>query len=235
MNSSPNRDFLLDEDQELELQDNQATTTNRSQPPLPLIERLRLRREEASAEVAGADATVTTDNNNTKSSYELELEKGKKGNILCNIKNRDILIKKVRELEDLLKTTNALNDEENNSCPICLEEITNGIVILKCAHKFCPQCYASHARVDNKCPLCRDEFADKPKKNIPMPDLVRNSIVDHLFQNTSQGETQYFKTLATSTKMKSFEDSVRNIQYLTKENCRLTANLVIKWYADNQN
>ena len=30
------------------------------------------------------------------------------------------------------------------------------------------------------------------QKNIPMPDLVRNSIVDHLFQNTSQGETQYF-------------------------------------------
>jgi len=203
MNSSANREFLLDEDQD--------ATTNRPPPPPP----------------------PPPDNNHTKSSYELE--KGKKGNILCNIKNRDILIKKVRELEDLLKTNNALNDQENNTCPICLEEITNGIVVLKCAHKFCPHCYASHARVDNKCPLCRDEFADKPKKNIPMPDLVRNSIVDHLFQNTSQGETQYFKTLATSTKMKSFEDSVRNIQYLTKENCRLTANLVIKWYAANQN
>jgi len=161
-------------------------------------------------------------------SYELSYSA--KGIVLCNVKNRDILVNKVLELENIMKMNKALNDEENNTCPVCMEPFTNGVVVLKCSHKFCPSCYASHARVDNRCALCRDEFADKPKKIESMPKEVRDSIVNNLFENTPNGEIEYFKQMATGIKMKSLDEAVKSLQYLTKENCKLSCKGVIKWY-----
>lgn len=161
------------------------------------------------------------------------LEYGSKGIVICNRKNRDILVAKVQELESLIKTSKALNDTEDNSCPVCMDPIINGIVVLKCTHKLCPSCYASQARVDNKCPLCRDEFAVKPKTTDPMPDQVRDSLINALFENTPDGEAAYFKRLATSIKMKSIDEAVKSLQYVTKENCKLTCSQIIKWYSSN--
>lgn len=43
-------------------------------------------------------------------------------------------------------------------CAICMEPM-RGKVTLKCSHELCPECFAQHARVNNECPFCRDEFA----------------------------------------------------------------------------
>ena len=157
------------------------------------------------------------------------LEYGRGGNIICNKKNRDILVTKIKELENLKKSSEIMN-EEDNECPICMEPIVNGIVVLKCAHKLCPECYAKHSRVNNKCPMCRDEFSEKPKIASPMPDETRDSIVDRLFENTTDGEDKYFEKMATSIKMKSLEEATKSLKYLTKTNCKLTCIGVINWY-----
>jgi hypothetical protein len=169
--------------------------------------------------------------NKLNESYGLEY--GSKGIVICNKKNRDILVAKVKELESLLKTSKALNNTEDNTCPVCMDPIINGVVVLKCTHKLCPSCYASHSRVNNKCPMCRDEFAEKPKTTDPMPDQVMVSLINGLFENTPHGEDAYFKTLATSIKMKSIEESIRTLRYVTKENCKLTCSQIIKCYSAN--
>lgn len=161
------------------------------------------------------------------------LEYGSVGQVKCNAKNRDILVAKLIELENIIKTNKALNNVENNTCPICMEPITNGIVVLKCEHKLCPNCYACHARVNNTCPMCRDEFAEKPKTTDPMPDQIRDDIVNTLFQNTPGGKNEYFTRVATSIKMKSLDEAVKTLTYLTTENCKLTCIGVIKWYDAN--
>jgi len=161
------------------------------------------------------------------------LEYGVGGQVKCNAKNRDILVQKLNELENTIKTNKALNSTENNTCPVCMEPITNGIVVLKCEHKLCPNCYACHARVNNTCPMCRDEFAEKPKTTDPMPDQIRDAVVNALFQNTPGGQNEYFKRIATSIKMKSLDEAVKTLTYLTTENCKLTCIGVIKWYDAN--
>ena len=161
------------------------------------------------------------------------LEYGSVGQVKCNAKNRDILVAKLIELENTIKTNKALNNVENNTCPICMEPITNGIVVLKCEHKLCPNCYACLARVNNTCPMCRDEFAEKPKTTDPMPDQIRDAVVNTLFQNTPGGQNEYFTRIATSIKMKSLEEAVKTLTYLSTENCKLTCIGVIKWYDAN--
>ena len=45
-----------------------------------------------------------------------------------------------------------------------------------------------------------------------MPDQVMVSLINGLFENTPHGEDAYFKTLATSIKMKSIEESKTRVE-----------------------
>jgi hypothetical protein len=160
------------------------------------------------------------------------------GTVVCNAKNRNIMLQKIAELETtttrmnlmLKESRGELGGEHDDNCPICLEPINNGLVILKCNHRFCPSCFAQHSRVANNCPMCRDEFSTKPKTVVPMPRHVRESIINSLFEHAPHGEIAYFNRLVTSIKMKSFEDAVKSLQYVTKNNCTLSCKGVIAWY-----
>lgn len=45
---------------------------------------------------------------------------------------------------------------EENTCPICYESMQEkGVCTTKCKHKFCTQCFITHTRQKNDCPLCR--------------------------------------------------------------------------------
>ena len=52
------------------------------------------------------------------------------------------------------------------TCCICMEEsaMQKGQAKLDCGHTYCISCFTQHARISNKCPLCRDSFAPEPKK-----------------------------------------------------------------------
>ena len=51
-------------------------------------------------------------------------------------------------------------------CCVCMDEeaTQKGQAKLDCGHTYCISCFAQHARLSNKCPLCRDVFAPKPKE-----------------------------------------------------------------------
>jgi len=52
------------------------------------------------------------------------------------------------------------DSQEQRSCPICLNEISQeDEALLKCNHRFCSKCIQDWAKVTNKCPLCKSEFA----------------------------------------------------------------------------
>ena len=58
---------------------------------------------------------------------------------------------------------------ENDSCPICLENIDNGIVKYQCTHKYCSDCIKHW---HNLCPLCRADkkvTIDNNTSNIIIP------------------------------------------------------------------
>ena len=44
----------------------------------------------------------------------------------------------------------------NTECPCCLEIPEQGRVILSCKHLLCINCFKSHTRRNNTCPICRD-------------------------------------------------------------------------------
>ena len=88
----------------------------------------------------------------------------------ANAFNRNLLMteyyKMCKALEKAEDATSLkeLAEGGGESCPICLEPITRGLVVLKCGHQFCASCFAQHSRTDNKCGLCRDEFAPPPSE-----------------------------------------------------------------------
>lgn len=67
-----------------------------------------------------------------------------------------------------MTTSRSLMAEENLQCSICLE-VFNRPVTIPCGHNFCHDCIANHWDTSNilfKCPLCKDEFVEKPKLRV---------------------------------------------------------------------
>ena len=99
---------------------------------------------------------------------ELERNASGKGCPKANAGNRDLLmieyckVRKALEKVEQATRLKELAKGGGEDCPICLEPITRGLVVLKCGHQFCASCFAQHSRTDNKCGLCRDEFAPPP-------------------------------------------------------------------------
>lgn len=65
------------------------------------------------------------------------------------------------------------------ACVICGESMKTNHLTLKCNHAFCSDCAISHFRVNNKCPLCRTEICESPKKITPMSSQLCDGIIDH--------------------------------------------------------
>ena len=93
-----------------------------------------------------------------------------------------------------METKDNLYNDDIENCVICFENINNNYAKLKCSHKFCISCFVQHARLNNTCPLCRDEFSIKPKKNLEMSDEIRNNLVYHIVHKCS-ADTDIFKHL----------------------------------------
>tara|TARA_Y100000389_G_C17410516_1_gene490619 strand:+ start:477 stop:947 length:471 start_codon:yes stop_codon:yes gene_type:complete len=73
---------------------------------------------------------------------------------------------------------------EDDSCPICLENIDNGVVKYQCTHKYCSDCIKHW---HNLCPLCRaykKVIIDNNTSNIIIPTGSRLS---HLTQQNIDG------------------------------------------------
>ena len=64
------------------------------------------------------------------------------------------------------------------TCPICLDDLDRDydIVTTRCKHTFCFSCLLKNIKIDNKCPLCRNEIEEKRPfnyKQITYNDLMK--------------------------------------------------------------
>ena len=59
---------------------------------------------------------------------------------------------------------------EESTCPICYESFEEkGVCTTKCKHQFCTQCFITHSRQRNDCPLCRAVLLEPQFQN-PEPN-----------------------------------------------------------------
>lgn len=97
------------------------------------------------------------------------------------IKNNSIIII-INKLENqLFELTNRLSDIDNKTCPICINNITNPI-ILKCTHTYCMQCILTWIKNNTKCPECRNII--NISEIIYMTDVIEKSIILKSKENT---------------------------------------------------
>jgi hypothetical protein len=139
-------------------------------------------------------------------------------------------LKAVVQENNVLKTkATALQDDHNNECPICMEPC-QGVTILKCGHLMCPDCFAQHARLNNTCPFCRDEFAEKPRKQREkMPAAVLDNMAEQWTElNAANG---YFEQAEASMNSKKRGEERRAfLRWFFQENGKIMMRKVAKWY-----
>lgn len=138
-------------------------------------------------------------------------------------------LKAATQENNVLKTKAALQDDHENECPICMEPC-QGVTILKCGHSMCPECFAQHSRVNHTCPFCREEFAEKPRKQREnMPLVVLNHMAEqwtHL--NASEG---YFERMEASVNSrKRGGERQAFLRWFFQENGKIMMRKVAKWY-----
>ena len=80
----------------------------------------------------------------------------------------------------------------NTDCPICLEDVNESHVVLPCRHKMDLKCFIpfmNNCFNNNKCPICRSEFAIGRENNNTVELLIRiqdtNRRYDRLIQENN--------------------------------------------------
>jgi hypothetical protein len=79
-----------------------------------------------------------------------------------------------KQARERLKST--FQDVHSEPCAICYEPKVFSHATLKCSHSYCLDCFIKHCRSNNKCPLCRDEFAPMIKKPMIAPEEYKEAI-----------------------------------------------------------
>lgn len=138
-----------------------------------------------------------------------------------------------RKLEQTKNENNVLKSKErlkcDSNCLICTEEI-QGPVILKCGHTLCASCFAQHARVSNKCPFCRDQFAPPPKKlREQMPPEIIDALADRW--TTHHGDQGYFALVEHNvTQLEEGAARQQFLKWFVCENSKVLMRQVSEWY-----
>jgi hypothetical protein len=55
------------------------------------------------------------------------------------------------------------SSNDDNICMVCYDPLDEetGCVTTKCGHKYCPQCFDKHMKIDNHCAMCRTKINDE--------------------------------------------------------------------------
>ena len=89
-------------------------------------------------------------------------------------------------IEHIISWEQAGEKEEMEECPICFEpHEAPSTVTMKCRHSLCFDCFVTHARTSNTCPLCRAEFAARLQPQ-PQIDRINEILVNAMIDNTFQ-------------------------------------------------
>ena len=116
-------------------------------------------------------------------------------------------------------------------CCVCMDEkaTQKGQAKLDCGHMYCISCFAQHARLSNKCPLCRTSFAPEPKEErekIPsfvIADQVQDQL-DRFLPSEADAE-DVFGFLAVTPSV-----AYNRLRSLLQNECLSSAIRVANWY-----
>jgi hypothetical protein len=116
-------------------------------------------------------------------------------------------------------------------CCVCMDEeaTKKGQAKLDCGHTYCISCFAQHARLSNKCPLCRTSFAPEPKEErekIPsfvIADQVQDQL-DRFLPSEADAE-DVFGFLAVTPSV-----AYNRLRSLLQNECLSAAIRVANWY-----
>lgn len=113
-----------------------------------------------------------------KSTFDIDEKKTKDRTFSIGIGNETDNKPKSRYGIKKRKQPNVVDGKKTKTACVICNDFVDGRVSLKCCHEMCPTCFARHARVNNTCPFCRDEFAPKINKNTQflMPIRVAEAI-----------------------------------------------------------
>ena len=117
------------------------------------------------------------------------------------------------------------------TCCICMDEAATqkGHAKLNCGHTYCVACFTQHARLSDKCPLCRTSFAPEPKKErevIPafvIEDQVQYQL-EHMLPSEADSE-DIFGFLAVTPSV-----AYSRLFSLLRNECLSAAINVANWY-----
>ncbi len=69
---------------------------------------------------------------------------------------------------------------EEGDCPICFEELNEGIIITECKHKFHKKCLDEWLKIKNICPICKKKFKIQ-EREMTLREVCKN-IVDIIIE-----------------------------------------------------
>jgi len=122
----------------------------------------------------------------------------------------------------------------NDKCAICLEEIKEENVKLKCNHKYCVNCFVLHSRVSNKCPLCRREYSKPINKTRFSSNLdISDDVVTEIHTSLLTHYIVYNKLDDVLMNIENFtnkEDKQNYINIIVSEIIISSINGVRLWY-----
>jgi len=157
---------------------------------------------------------------------------------------KEAYISTINELVELAESSgkkiNALNSQlflnnidktEIPTCLICTDPM-KGRVTLGCNHEMCPDCFAQHARLNNNCPFCREEFAPAPKKQTKLPVELLSTMADQWAseQYARGAPTDYFKKQREVNLQRTEGGGVEHLRWLVRENGKILMKKVKDWY-----
>ena len=69
----------------------------------------------------------------------------------------------MKQIEEIQKKIDCIKTRilENNTCPVCCDDITNRVIVSCCNNPFCFECISVSLAHQPKCPMCRKLFRRK--------------------------------------------------------------------------
>ena len=74
-----------------------------------------------------------------------------------------------------IKRNNAIKE---NECPICNEQLMEGVNVLTCGHRFHNECIESWLTSHNSCPLCRRPIVEPEEDELVIPMMDYNQALE---------------------------------------------------------
>ena len=102
--------------------------------------------------------------------------------------------KKLSPKTDIILERIKTNIELSKQCPICSEQLIEGVIVLRCGHRFHNECIEDSLRAGyNNCPLCRTPIVEPEQEEEEEEEQVQEIQLETIFLFVQLLENQIFR------------------------------------------